>query len=110
MTSSTEAEQLGKTNAGSLIAFTPVSAIFSSLPLEIVQSVLEMSVRNSVSGEGNSSRRGAAFMYCFVSKEIKAWIEPILYEDIVPESSNRVTWFLNMLEYKSHIAEHPLFI
>lgn len=40
MTSSTEAEQLGKTNAGSLIAFTPVSAIFLSLSLEIVRSVL----------------------------------------------------------------------
>lgn len=100
-TSSTKTAQPRKTNAISLTVCTPISNIFSSLPLEIVRLVLEISVRHSVSRHGISSRRVAAFTYCFVSKEIRAWIEPVLYEDIVLESSKQVSGFLNMLEYKS---------
>lgn len=100
-TSSTKVEHPGNTDAGSIIVFGPISPDFSRFPLDIVRLILEASVRHSVSGDDDNFCRRAAYAYCFISKEVKAWIEPVLYEHIVLESSNQVVGFLDALEYKS---------
>lgn len=100
-TSLTKVEHPENTDAGSIIVFGPISPDFSRFPLDIVRLILEASVRHSVSGDDDNFCRRAAYAYCFISKEVKAWIEPVLYEHIVLESSNQVVGFLDALEYKS---------
>lgn len=49
---------------------------------------------------GDQQRPRSEYACCLVSKLVKAWVEPMLYEKVVLESSNQVMAFLNALEFK----------
>lgn len=83
--------------------YSSMSPIFAELPLDILRLVLEASVYQSLLGDSDddqNDRCQTAYTYCFISKDVRSWVEPILYEKIILESSKQVERFLCTLELK----------
>lgn len=76
------------------------SPTFPSLPIDIVRLVFEVSVTPSLRAGDEQQRQRTAYALCLVSKNVKDWVEPLLYEKVVLESREQVIGFLRALEIK----------
>lgn len=76
------------------------SPTFPSLPIDIVRLVFEVSVTPSLRAGDEQQRQRTAYALCLVSKNVKDWVEPLLYEKVVLESREQVIGFLIALEIK----------
>lgn len=96
ITSTTEGQR-----DNSLVVPVQMSRAISEFPTEIVRLVFETSVAPGAQVGGDQQRQRSGYACCLVSKEVKAWVEPMLYERVVLESSTQVMAFLDALELKS---------
>lgn len=82
-------------------AFGHIPQRLVDFPTEIVRLIFEASVTPGRRADDDQERQRTAYACCLVSKEVKAWMEPMLYEKVVLESSDQVMAFLDALESKS---------
>lgn len=74
--------------------------IFARFPTEIVRLVFEASVTPGLRTGDEQQRQRTAYTYCLISKGVRVWVEPLLYEKAVLESRIQVKRFLRALEIK----------
>lgn len=84
-----------------IAASRKISRGLSDFPTEIVRLVFEASVTPGRRADNDRQRQRTAYTCCLVSQEVKAWVEPMLYEKVVLESSKQVMAFLDALESRS---------
>lgn len=65
-----------------------------------MQLVFEASVTPGMRAGDERQRQRTAYAYCLISKCVKAWVEPLLYEKIVLKSREQVIRFLRALKIK----------
>lgn len=97
MTSATTASESNNYGA---VASDHTSSTFPSLPTDIVRLIFEVSITPGLRAGDEQQRQRTAHTYCLVSKDVKAWVEPLLYEKVVLESRQQVRSFLRALEIK----------
>lgn len=88
----------GQTHKSTISDLTPF--IFATFPTEIVRLVFEASLTPGLRAADEQQRQRTAYAYCLISKDVRAWVEPLLYEKVVLESRDQVTSFLRVLEIK----------
>lgn len=74
--------------------------IFASFPTEIVRLVVEVLITPGLRAHDEQQRQRIAYVFCLVSKDVKAWVEPLLYEKVILESHEQVMSFLRALKIK----------
>lgn len=82
------------------IVFNSKPFIFARFPTEIVRLVFEASVTPGLRAGDEQQRQRTAYTYCLISKGVRVWVEPLLYENVVMESRMQVKRFLRALEIK----------
>lgn len=74
--------------------------IFASFPTEIVRLVFEVLITPGLRAHDEQQRQRIAYVFCLVSKDVKAWVEPLLYEKVILQSDEQVMSFLRALKIK----------
>lgn len=74
--------------------------IFARFPTEIVRLVFEASVTPGLRAGDEQQRQRTAYTYCLISKGIRVWVGPLLYEKVVLELRMQVKRLLRALEIK----------
>lgn len=82
------------------VASDHTSSTFPSLPTDIVRLIFEVSITPGLRAGDEQQRQRTAYTYCLVSKDVQAWVEPLLYEKVILESHEQVMSFLRALKIK----------
>lgn len=90
-----------KQNVANAVDDVPNTYGFANIPVEIVRKIFEVSVFPSSTVDDDHQRQQTAYACCLVSKDVKDWVEPLLYEKVVLESTSQVVSFLQALKIKA---------
>lgn len=74
--------------------------IFATFPIEIVRLVFEASVTPGLRAADEQQRQRTAYVYCFISKDVRDWVEPLLYKGVVLDSRKQVMSFFRATKNK----------
>lgn len=88
----------GQTHKSTVSDLTPI--IFATFPTEIVRLVFEASVTPGLRAADEQQRQRTAYVYCFISKDVRDWGEPLLYKKVVLDSRKQVMSFFRAMKNK----------
>ncbi|KIY73046.1 hypothetical protein CYLTODRAFT_417304 [Cylindrobasidium torrendii FP15055 ss-10] len=77
----------------------PVEGVLPALPVELVLQILEMGV---------GMDRSTAFVLMHVSKQVRMWVEPILYEVVTLKSSADAKKFISVFKARNRTSRRFL--